>query len=104
MNSNPDHEPTEYPEPANLRFLRRLVTVLTITMIGGLLTLIALIVIRLPSAKPLILPDEITLPAGITAEAVTLTPDRLIVITGDQILIYGRASGELSKRISLGAD
>ena len=70
-------------------------------MIGGLLTLIALIVIRLPSATPLTLPDEITLPDGVSADAVTLTPDQLIVVAGDEILIYSRNSGDLSKRISL---
>ncbi len=77
-------------------------TVLTITMIGGLLTLIALIVIRLPSATPLTLPNKITLPEGVIAEAVTLTPERLIVVAGDEILIYSRSSGDLSERISLG--
>jgi hypothetical protein len=104
MNSNPDHEPTEYTEPANLRFLRRLVTVLTITMIGGFLTMIALFVIRLPSVSPPTLPDQITLPEGVSAEAVTVTQDQLIVVAGDEILIFSRASGDLKKRIPLGED
>ena len=37
----------EIEEPAQLRFLRRLVTVLTAVMIGGVVLIIALLVIRL---------------------------------------------------------
>ncbi len=55
---------TDPIEPANLRFLRRLVTVLTATMIGGLLVIIALIVIRFSDRAP-DLPDSIA-PLGKT--------------------------------------
>ncbi|MEY8830662.1 DUF6476 family protein [Sedimentitalea sp. XS_ASV28] len=96
-------EPVE--EPANLRFLRRLVTVLTAVMIGGLLVIVSLIVIRFssdrtPAAIPL--PDHITLPDGTRAEAFTVTADWYAVITGDErVLIYDRASGDLRKTIDL---
>ena len=48
--------------PANLRFLRVLVTVLTATMILGLITIVALLVIRFSQPPRLSLPDEIALP------------------------------------------
>jgi len=63
----------DMPEPANLRFLRRLVTVLTATMILGLLTIVVLFVIKFVNidTSPMILPDAITLPEGESARAVT---------------------------------
>ena len=39
-----------------------------------------------------------------TAEAVTLTPARLIVVAGGEILIFSRASGDLDKRIDLSSE
>lgn len=96
-------EPVE--EPANLRFLRRLVTVLTAVMIGGLLVIVALLVIRFSSDRspaPLVLPDSITLPGGTTAQAFTIGGDWYAVVTGDdRILIYDRSNGTLRKAISL---
>ena len=75
----------EISEPANLRFLRRLVTVLTATMILGLLTIVALFVIKFmgPVAKPLTLPTAIALPEGQTAQAVTQGLDWIGVVTID---------------------
>ncbi|WP_424986089.1 DUF6476 family protein [Microbulbifer sp. S227A] len=96
-------EPVE--EPANLRFLRRLVTVLTAVMIGGLLVIVSLIVIRFSSDRapaPIPLPDHITLPDGSRAEAFTVTADWYAVITGDdRVLIYDRTSGALRQTIDL---
>lgn len=73
------------PEPANLRFLRRLVTVLTATMILGLLTIVALFVIKFmgPTTATLSLPSEITLPEDETAQAVTQGRNWLAVVTTD---------------------
>lgn len=71
------------PEPTNLRFLRRLVTVLTATMILGLLTIVVLFVIKFmgPVTARLTLPDEITLPAGETAQAITQGTSWIGVVT-----------------------
>lgn len=89
------------PEPANLRFLRRLVTVLTATMIGGVILITALIVIRYnQSAAPL--PDTITLPGGTTATAFTQARNWYAVVTeDDQILIFARDSGRLMQTIDI---
>ena len=83
----PDQKPA--PEPANIRFLRRLVTVLTATMVGGLFIIIALLVIRF-SSETLSVPDEITLPDGTTPVAVTYGRGWYgVVSTDNQLLIYG---------------
>lgn len=91
--------------PATLKFLARLVTVLTATMIVGVVVIVALLVIRFSGeerAQPLTLPDRITLPEGARAEAVTFGSDWLAVVTADdRILIYDRASGALRQSITV---
>jgi len=90
--------------PANLRFLRILVTVLTATMILGLLVMILLIVIRVPGRGALILPDEIVLPEGAEAQAVTQGDGWFAVVTRDQrLLIYG-ADGTFRREIAITPD
>ena len=74
----------DFPEPPRLRQLRRLVTALTVTLIAGVITIVGLLVIRLSAAAPpLTLPPEIGLPAGETAEAVTLGRGWVAVVTRD---------------------
>ncbi len=75
-------------------------------MILGLITLIALLVIRLPGGrapKPApALPATVTLPAGTRAEAVTFGPGWIAVVTDRQeILILDAASGALRQRIAI---
>lgn len=84
------------PEPANLRFLRRLVTVLTATMILGVLVIVALLVIRLQQHHPLPLPEQISLPTGAAALAITEGHDWFGVVTSDQhFLIFDKVTGQL---------
>ena len=88
-------------EPANLRFLRRLVTVLTVVMIAGVLVVIGLLVTRLNRAAP-VLPSEITLPDGAEARAFTQGPDwYAIVTTNDEILIFDRLTGALRQTVEI---
>jgi hypothetical protein len=88
-------------EPPQIRFLRRLVTTLTVVMIGGLVVIISLLVIRLQTAEAP-LPTEITLPDGIEAEAVTLGRDWLAVISSDnRILIFDRQTGALRQEVQI---
>jgi len=91
-------------EPPNLRFLRVLVTVLTAVMIGGLLVIVALLVIRFSSAPPVV-PDTITLPDGVRAEAFTMAQSWYAVVTegGTRILIFNRATGELMQTVQVEA-
>lgn len=93
-------QPTEQ-EPPQLRFLRRLVTILTVVMIGGMVVIVGLLVARLSNDTPP-LPDQITLPDGSTPQAVTFGGTWIAVVSNeDTILIYDRASGELRQTIAL---
>ena len=88
-------------EPANLRFLRRLVTVLTATMIAGVLLIIALIVMRFYNVPP-VLPETLQLPDNAKAVSFTQGPDWYAVVTdGDVILIYDRVTGQLTQSITI---
>jgi hypothetical protein len=92
----------DLPEPANLRFLRRLVTVLTVVMIAGVVTVIGLLVIRLQTPALPALPETIVLPEGVVPEAVTFGGDWIAVVAGDEILIFGAGDGALRQRIAVG--
>lgn len=88
-------------EPPQLRFLRILVTVLTGTMILGLLVIIALIVIRF-NRPAQVMPHEIALPAGVSATAYTQGPDWYAVVTGEnEVLIFNSSNGSLRQRIQI---
>lgn len=88
--------------PPDLRFLKILVTTLAGVMIVGLVTIIALLVIRLSAAPvPLALPDSITLPDGATAQAVTLAPGFMLVLSETEILFFDRNTGQLERRYPL---
>ena len=67
------------PEPANLRFLRRLVTTLTATMILGLIAIFALLVIQLQTTSPMF-PEISALPAEAKVISISRTSDELVVI------------------------
>ena len=95
----PMSDPDLPPEPPNLRFLRRLVTVLTAVMIGGVLVIVTLLVMRFSGSAPA-LPDSITLPDGTRPAAFTQGSDWFAVVTtDDRILIYDRITGALRQTI-----
>lgn len=90
---------SEAPDPGTppeIRFLKRLVTTLTVVMIVGLVTIVALLVIRLgavPAPLPA-LPENLTLPEGAQPEAVTIARNWVVVVTErGEILLYDRAAG-----------
>jgi Family of unknown function (DUF6476) len=89
--------------PPGLRFLKVLVTVLTLTMIIGVITVVALLVTRMPqafSAAPG-LPEGLTLPEGAAAQAVTFGTGWIAVVTkDDRILIFGQ-DGKLRQEVAL---
>jgi hypothetical protein len=94
-------DPDLPPEPPNLRFLRRLVTVLTAVMIGGVIVITALLVMRFSASGPA-LPDTIALPDGARAAAFTQGTDWFaIVTTDDRILIYDRITGVLRQSVTI---
>ena len=85
----PDLDQT-YLKTPQLTFLRRLVTILTLTMIGGIIMLVTLVFIRFQDAPgPLGLPRSILLPDGSTPLAFTKGEDWYAVVTNNaQILVY----------------
>ncbi len=84
--------------PPGLRFLKGLVIVLMITMIAGVITIVALLVTRMNGPVPV--PDTLTLPEGARAQAVTIGDDWVGVVTTDnRILIFDRVTGALRQEL-----
>lgn len=102
----PEDPPLADGDARALRWLRSLVTVLTLTMIGGIVVLVALFWLRLPpagGAAPL-LPDTLELPPGASLRAVTRGEGWWALVVadaeggGERILIYG-ADGTLRRSV-----
>ncbi|MDX1744157.1 MAG: DUF6476 family protein [Ruegeria sp.] len=92
-------EPQEPQETPQLRLLRRMVMLLTAVMIGGVLLTFALIVIRLSDRTPT-LPDQVELPDGAKAQAVTIGSNWYAVVTDDnRILIFDKTTGRQRQEI-----
>ena len=86
--------------PRNLRFLQRLVTLLTVSMILGILTIAALLAFKLRSEN-INFPQTLTLPDGTKPIAFTQTKDWYSIITeANEILIY-KNDGTLIKSITV---
>lgn len=89
--------------PPSLWFLKGLVIALTLTMIVGVITVVALLVTRMPAAmRPDVpLPDQITLPDGLRPAAITQGGTWFAVVTtDDHILIFNR-DGSLRQNIAI---
>ncbi|MBF9032470.1 hypothetical protein HKCCE3408_18895 [Rhodobacterales bacterium HKCCE3408] len=90
--------------PRELRFLKGLVTLLTAVMIVGLITVVALLVIRLngDGTPTLVAPEDFTLPEGVTATGWSQT-GRHVVVTGDDgvIRVYDAETRDLTREINL---
>ncbi len=72
---------------------------LTAVMIGGVLVTFALIVIRLSDRTPT-LPDQVDLPDGAKAQAVTIGSNWYAVVTDDdRILIFDKTTGRQRQEI-----
>ena len=98
MTDNPESQPVD---PAMVKYLRLLVTILSATMIIGFIVITALFVIRFSDAFGPELPDQITLPNGTEAQAFTRAADWFAIVTTDnRILIYG-LDGALMQEIAV---
>lgn len=84
MTRSPDPRPDQVDEPRHLRLLRRLVTTLTVVLIGAVITVVALLVIRLGAmgGTPR-LPDSIAVPVGETLISTTQGRDWSAIVTTD---------------------
>ncbi|WP_265499454.1 DUF6476 family protein [Paracoccus beibuensis] len=78
-----------------LRFLKALVTGLTLVMGLGMVAVVAMLWLRLNQPVLPELPATITLPAGAQPAAVTFARDWIVVVTeGAEVLLYD-SSGDL---------
>ena len=90
----------DFQLPRNLRFLQRLVTLLTVSMIVGILTIAALLAFKLRSEN-INFPQTLTLPDGTKPIAFTQTKDWYSIITeANEILIY-KNDGTLIRSIKV---
>lgn len=92
------------PVPPEVRFVKRLVIVLTGVMIVGITLIVGLLVLRLSAPPaPLSVPDSLALPDGVTPSAVTLARDWVLVLDdgGTEVLLFDRATGALRHRVAL---
>jgi uncharacterized integral membrane protein len=98
-------QPHTPPEPRALRQLRVMVTTLTGVMIFGIIAIVVLLALRLhrdDGVRLPPLPATVTLPAGVTAIAVTAGPGWYAVVTSDdRILVYDATRGTLRQDIPL---
>lgn len=90
----------DLPEPPRLRQLRYLVNALMLVLIAGVVIITALLAVRLAplGAPPPSFPEQVVLPDGETAEAITFGRDWIAVVTVDaagaeRIRVLDRESG-----------
>ena len=82
-------------------FLKWLVIVLMITMIGGVITIVALLVTRMPEGGAVVVPEAVVLPEGERAAAVTVAEGMLLVVTESQRLLVFDRMGTLIREVDL---
>ncbi|MBL4627201.1 MAG: hypothetical protein JKY00_04055 [Roseicyclus sp.] len=96
---------SDSPLPPNLRFLRRLVTVLTTVMIVGVITIVVLLVIRLSdNARPILVhPGVFDTPEAVETVGYSVI-DGYTVLVGDDgvIRVFTSNTRELVQEIILG--
>jgi hypothetical protein len=100
----PETSGTEGDLPPQLRWLKRLVTVLTVTMIAGVLAITALLVIRLnaESAPVVIAPGDFALPEGVGLVGFSVIQGRTVVVGDDAVIrVYDSDSRALLQEIVL---
>jgi hypothetical protein len=74
-----------------------------ITMIGGVITVVGLLVTRMPNANSLrpTLPASLQMPAGATAGAITMAPGWIGVVTTDNRILIFTPQGTLQQEIAV---
>lgn len=77
--------------------------VLTLVMIGGVITVVGLLVTRMPQALQGVpaLPEGIEMPEGAQAQAVTFGPGWIAVVTEDGRILVFNAEGRLRQEVRL---
>lgn len=77
--------------------------VLTLVMIGGVITVVGLLVTRMPQALHGVpaLPEDIQMPDGAEAQAVTFGQGWIAVVTQDGRILVFNAEGRLQQEVRL---
>ncbi len=86
-----------------MRYLKWLVTALSVTMIVGFIVLVTVVVMRFnQGTAPTAWPDTLALPEGVTAEAVTRGADFLLVVSDDgRVLVFSPDGQVLRQEIDI---
>ena len=88
--------------PPSLRFLKSLVTVMMVVMILGVITIVGLLVTRLPQPTPQFeLPEVLALLMGVTPLAITQGPDFWAVVSEDRRIFIFDGEGTLQREIAV---
>jgi len=103
-------EPPETPIdegalPPHLKRLRLLVTVLTLTMIAGVITIAAALVIRLNAdTRPVVIaPGDFALPEGVGLVGISVIDGRTVIVGDDGVIrIYDSESRALMQELPIG--
>jgi len=91
--------------PANLRFLKTLVTMLTAVMILGVITIVVLLVIRLNAepARVVIDPGAYALPEGVGAVGISVIEGRTVIVGDDGVIrVYNGPGGTSVQEFRIG--
>mgnify|MGYP005613701793 CR=1 FL=1 len=77
--------------------------VLTITMIAGVITVVGLLVTRMPDMRATgpALPPQLALPDGAKAQAVTMGTAWIGVVTTDNRILIFRPDGSLRQEVKI---
>ena len=90
--------------PRDLRFLKTLVTVLTVVMIAGVITITALLVIRLNGggAPVMIAPGEFDMPSGVGVVGFSVVDGQTVIVGDDGVIrVYDTQDRTLSEEFVL---
>jgi hypothetical protein len=88
--------------PPSLRWLKWLVTGLTLTLILGVIAIVALLVTRLPVPTEhggVTFPGNLDLPVGVKPEAITRGKDWIGVVSTDGRMFIFDPAGKLTREI-----
>ena len=91
--------------PPSLRWLKWLVTALTLTLILGVITIVGLLVTRLPlpgaAMAPPTLPAHLALPEGTTPYAFTQGTGWVAVVTTENRILIFDTAGTLTQEVQI---
>ncbi|AUH34850.1 DUF6476 family protein [Paracoccus tegillarcae] len=93
-----DQEDRGWTSAAELRWLKMLVTGLSVVMGLGMIAIVALLWIRLSQPMLPDLPTNIVLPDGASVQAVTFARDFIVVVTdAGEVLLYDQSGAMISR-------